>query len=144
MDQRRDGPMELMKATASIVSAFLMRKDVTRADLPSFIKEIHMSLSKLIENSFENQKDKIDTSSAPYLNVSDNFIISLLNGKPYKCLRPHLKHNGLTPGEYRRKFHLPADYPMVAPNLSETRRQYAARNSGGWRGCATEGESRSG
>lgn len=56
-----------------------------------------------------------------------DFIISLIDGKPYKALRRHLTTNGLTPDQYRERYSLKADYPMVAPTYSEARRAMAHR-----------------
>lgn len=59
--------------------------------------------------------------------ASDDFIISLIDGKPYKALRRHLSRHGLSPADYRQKFGLPDDYPMVAARYSKERRELANR-----------------
>lgn len=59
--------------------------------------------------------------------ASEEFIISLIDGKPYKALRRHLSRHGLSPAEYRQKFGLPEDYPMVAAKYSKERRELANR-----------------
>lgn len=59
--------------------------------------------------------------------ASKDHIISMIDGKPYKTLRRHLSRHGLTPAEYRERYNLKADYPMVAPNYSEARRSMAKK-----------------
>jgi predicted transcriptional regulator len=59
--------------------------------------------------------------------ASKDHLISMIDGKPYKTLRRHLSRHGLTPEQYRERFNLAADYPMVAPSYSETRREMAKR-----------------
>ena len=63
----------------------------------------------------------------PKKTISPDFIISLENGKPYKSLKRHLGLRGLTPFQYREKWGLPADYPMVAPNYSAARSALAVK-----------------
>nr|WP_281390000.1 MucR family transcriptional regulator [Novosphingobium jiangmenense] len=67
--------------------------------------------------------------------ASEDFIISLIDGKPYKALRRHLSRHGLTPAEYRQKFGLPDNYPMVAAKYSKERRELANRT---WTGRRSE------
>jgi len=68
--------------------------------------------------------------------ASDDHIISMIDGKPYKALRRHLSTHGLTPEEYRRRYNLKADYPMVAPSYSEARRAMAHKIGLGAKGRA--------
>ena len=93
-------------------------------DVPAFLQSMHAAVTKLGEPDV-----KVDTSSAevtPAVSVrkslaSRDHIISMIDGKPYRTLRRHLATNGLTPDEYRERYGLKSDYPMVAPSYSESR-----------------------
>jgi predicted transcriptional regulator len=69
---------------------------------------------------------------------SPDHIISLIDGKPYKSLRRHLGKNGMTPEQYRERYNLKADYPMVAPAYSESRREMAKKIGLGSKGRKAE------
>ena len=73
--------------------------------------------------------------------ASKDHIISLIDGKPYKTLRRHLSTHGLTPAEYRSRYGLKADYPMVAPNYSDARRTMAQKTGLGRKPRTSEGSS---
>jgi predicted transcriptional regulator len=73
--------------------------------------------------------------------ASKDHIISMIDGKPYKTLRRHLSTHGLTPDQYRERYNLKADYPMVAPNYSEARRSMAQKIGLGRKGAAPAGGS---
>lgn len=101
----------------------------TIEDVPAILQSTYASVAKL-----RNVADGSDATSkmkyAPAVSIrqslaSRDHIISLLNGKPYKSLRKHLANNGLTPEEYRVRYHLKPDYPMVSASYSETRRAIA-------------------
>jgi predicted transcriptional regulator len=69
--------------------------------------------------------------------ASKDHIISMIDGKPYKTLRRHLATNGLTPAQYRERYKLKADYPIVAPSYSEVRRAMAQKIGLGQKGRAS-------
>jgi predicted transcriptional regulator len=111
-------------------------------DVPAFLQSMHAAVTKLGEPDLEE-----DTSSAevtPAVSVrkslaSRDHIISMIDGKPYRTLRRHLAPNGLTPDEYRQRYGLKSDYPMVAPSYSETRSAMAKTLGLGRKSKRTEG-----
>lgn len=113
--------------TAQIVSAWVSNNVARPEELVETIKAVHsalVELQKRVETG--TTAEIIDQPVKPAIpikkSVTDDFIYSLFDGKPYKSLKRHLKatHN-MTPGEYRAHFGLPADYPIVAPGYSKKR-----------------------
>ncbi len=92
---------------------------------------MHSSVQSLVggsqveESPAEEPKEYVGTVTARKSLASPDHIISMIDGKPYKTLRRHLGTNGMTPVEYRERYGLKADYPMVAPTYSEARRTMA-------------------
>lgn len=113
--------------TAQIVSAWVSNNVARPEELVETIKTVHAALLAL-ENSGQNTKASEVVVEAPKpalpikKSVTDDFLYSLFDGKPYKSLKRHLRtsHN-MTPEEYRAHFGLPNDYPMVAPGYSKRR-----------------------
>jgi len=100
-------------------------------DVPSFLKNVFETITSISDG---NQalpateagiKEYSPAVTARKSLASSDVIISMIDGKPYKTLRRHLSANGLTPTEYRERYGLKADYPMVAPDYSERRRALA-------------------
>lgn len=101
-------------------------------DVPSFLEQMHDAVSKLsaappVEEEEVQREDYIPAVTVRKSLASKDHIISLIDGKPYKTLRRHLSGHGLTPEEYRERYNLRADYPMVSENYSETRRAMAKK-----------------
>jgi predicted transcriptional regulator len=120
--------------TVDIISAFVGNNHVPVDKLASLIASVHQSLSGLGEradvasplpNVLEKQKPAVSVKRS----VGTDHIISLENGKPYRSLRRHLAQQGMTPDQYRTKWNLPSDYPMVAESYSK-RRVEIARSMG--------------
>ncbi len=114
----------LITLTADIVAAHVSNNSVAVSDLPLLIANVHGALSGLggqvvVETPLE--------PAVPIRNsVKRDYIVCLDDGKKLKMLRRHLMtHYGMTPDDYRAKWGLPADYPMVAPAYAEQRRQLA-------------------
>ena len=117
----------LIEITADIVSAFVGNNAVRSTELPDLIHAVYTSLQGI-------GKPKADQEHAPVLtpavwikkSVTDDYIICLDNGKKFKSLRRHLQSAfGMTPEEYRAKWGLPRDYPMVAPGYAAKRSELA-------------------
>lgn len=109
---------------------------VAADDVPAFLRTMHSTLTELESGKSANGSEATDGANdeqyEPAVTVrkslaSRDHIISMIDGKPYKTLRRHLSTNGLTPEEYRARYNLKADYPMVAPTYSETRRAMAKK-----------------
>jgi predicted transcriptional regulator len=98
-------------------------------DVPAFLQSMHAAVAKL-ETAAEPEPAPEVQDHAPAVSVrkslaSPKHIISMIDGKPYKALRRHLAAHGLTTDEYRQRYGLKPDYPMVAPSYSEARRSMA-------------------
>ena len=117
-----------LELAADIVSAFVSNNSVSAADLPTLIASVHNSLQNV-----GNPPPKEEAKPTPAIpikkSITPDFLISLEDGKRYKSLKRHLTGRGLTPAQYREKWGLPADYPMVAPNYA-ARRSELARSMG--------------
>jgi predicted transcriptional regulator len=95
-------------------------------DVPAFLRSMHDAVARLSTAQAPAAESGSGQEYVPAVTVrkslaSREHIISLIDGKPYKTLRRHLATNGLTPAEYRERYGLKADYPMVAPAYSESR-----------------------
>ena len=118
-DGRSDQNIEL---TAEIVSAYVSNNPVPAAELPAFIASVHSALVTLGTPSAPEPEKAQKPAVNPKKSVFPDYIISLEDGKHYKSLKRHLMANfGLTPEEYRIKWGLPSDYPMVAPSYAAAR-----------------------
>ena len=125
-DQRT--PPNLIELAADIVSAFVSNNNVPTADLPTLIANVHAALQN-IEKPPQQQPEKPTPLMPIKKTITPDFLISLEDGKRYKSLKRHLAGRGLTPEQYREKWGLPRDYPMVAPNYA-ARRSELARSMG--------------
>ena len=98
-------------------------------DVPAFLAAMHHAVARLTDPA-PAEPEVAATEHSPAVSVrkslaSPDHIISMIDGKPYKTLRRHLSTNGLTPAEYRQRYNLKDDYPMVAATYSEARRAMA-------------------
>jgi predicted transcriptional regulator len=113
--------IQLIELTVNIVSAYVGNNPVPVASLPDLIASVNSSLSK-IGPSAEPEKPAQAPAVNPKRSVFPDYIICLDDGKKFKSLKRHLNvHYGLTPDEYREKWGLKSDYPMVAPNYAAQR-----------------------
>jgi predicted transcriptional regulator len=127
MDQP-EHPLDFASITADIVSSYVANNSVHRGDLPTVIASVHAALLGLTTPKQE-ECDKPQPAVSIRKSITPDFLISLEDGKKYKTLKRHLGKLGLTAEEYRAKWGLPADYPMVAPNYA-AKRSELARSSG--------------
>jgi predicted transcriptional regulator len=121
-----------VELAAELTAAWLANPNTrTNADdVPAFLLSMHAAVSQLSGVSAPEASGEPAQTYEPAVTArkslsSPDHIISLIDGKPYKTLRRHLATNGLTPEEYRARYGLKADYPMVAPTYSEARRTMA-------------------
>ncbi|RWC00328.1 MAG: transcriptional regulator [Mesorhizobium sp.] len=120
---------QLIELTADIVSAYVSKNPVPVASLPELIESVNSSLLKIGQPA-EPEKPLKTPAVNPKRSVFPDYIICLEDGKKFKSLKRHLGvHYGLTPNEYREKWGLNADYPMVAPNYA-AQRSALAKSSG--------------
>ena len=115
----------LITLTADIVSAHVSNNSVAVNDLPQLIANVHSALSGLGERTEEPQP-KPEPAVSIRSSIKPDYIVCLEDGKKLKMLKRHLMtHYQMTPDQYRQKWGLGADYPMVAPNYAEQRRMLA-------------------
>jgi predicted transcriptional regulator len=114
-------------------------------DVASFLKCVYETIAAISDDNQTLHATGVDTKDYPPAVTarkslaSSDVIISLIDGKPYKTLRRHLAAKGLTPAEYRERYGLKANYPMVAPDYSERRRALATKNGLGRHRAQTTG-----
>lgn len=114
--------------TADIVSAHVSNNSVSTGDLPGLISSVYASLAGLGGAPAAAEPEKLVPAVSIRSSIKPDYIVCLEDGKKLKMLKRHLMtHFGMTPDEYRTKWGLPADYPMVSPNYAETRRALAVK-----------------
>lgn len=123
-----DGMTEtLITLTAEIVSAHVSNNSVAVSDLPLLIQNVHNALTGL-SNIVAEPEVKQEPAVSVRASIKPDYIVCLEDGKKLKMLKRHLMtHYQMTPEQYRAKWNLPADYPMVAPNYAEQRRTLAKK-----------------
>jgi len=122
---KSDSSELLIELTAEIVAAYVSNNSVAANDLPGVISQVHAALGGTVapaEEVLEKQKPAVSVRRS----VQSDHLVCLEDGQKYKSLKRHLMSNhGLTPEQYREKWELPADYPMVAPAYAEARSRLA-------------------
>jgi len=126
VDVRAD--TDQLDQVAEIVSAFVSNNALSPADLPKLIAETHKVLRSLSAEQHPLAAEQLEPAVPVKKSVTADFIICLDDGKKFKSLRRHLAGLGMTPDEYRAKWGLPSDYPMVAPSYAATRSALAKAN----------------
>ncbi|KAA3448121.1 MucR family transcriptional regulator [Mesorhizobium sp. SARCC-RB16n] len=117
----QQGKTDLVSIAADIVSAYVSNNPVPAAELPKLIGEIHFALQN-VGTPVADPAVKLEPAVSIRKSVTPDYIICLEDGKKFKSLRRHLStHYNLSPEDYRHKWSLPADYPMVAPNYAAAR-----------------------
>ena len=119
------GDDTLLTLTADIVAAHVSNNSVAVNDLPILIQNVHQALAG-ISAATAAPEPKQDPAVSIRSSIKPDYIVCLEDGKKLKMLKRHLMtHYSMTPDDYRRKWGLAADYPMVAPNYAEQRRALA-------------------
>ena len=122
-DQKRsaaDGRGDLLRMTSEIAAAYLGNHSVSAKEVPSVINTIHKALCELGPAEARQPKQQATKAAVPVKrSVTPDYLVCLEDGKKLKMLKRHLRTNyDMTPEEYRAKWGLPPDYPMVAPNYA--------------------------
>ena len=118
----------LITQTADIVSAYVSNNTVVASDLPSVIQNVFDALSRASSTTGQTIREELRPAVPVKKSVTPEYIICLEDGKKFKSLKRHLRtHYNLTPEDYREKWGLPHDYPMVAPNYAAARSDLAKR-----------------
>ena len=127
MNEQSENQQELLAPTAAIGSSHVANNTVAVSDLPNVIENVYSTLAKL-GGAVEPAKPRQEPAVSVRASVKPDFIICLEDGKKLKMLKRHLMtHYNMTPEEYRAKWNLPADYPMVAPNYALQRQALAKK-----------------
>jgi len=118
-------PPELMSLTTQIVSAHVGNNTVAVNDLPNLIEQVYKTLANMGRDT-ENQAERPQPAVPIKKSVTPDYLVCLEDGKKLKMLKRHLKTAyDMTPEEYRERWGLPPDYPMVAPNYAKQRSRLA-------------------
>ncbi len=119
---------EILRMTAQIVAAYVGQNEVAGNKIPDLIRSVYSALSALASGEGAAKQEPAKPAVPIRKSVTPDYIICLEDGKKLKMLKRHLRTTyGMTPEEYRAKWGLPADYPMVAPNYAAQRSQFAKK-----------------
>jgi len=117
---------QLLEMTADIVSAYVSNNNVQAVEVPALISSIHAALIQVSNGAVEPEPEVKDPAVPVRKSITPDFLICLEDGRKFKSLKRHLrtKYN-MSPEEYRAKWGLAKDYPMVAPNYAKARSDLA-------------------
>jgi predicted transcriptional regulator len=120
-------PTNFVDLAADIVSAYVSNNTVAASEIPNLISEVYAALTRVARGP-DARREPQKPAVPPKRSVTPEHIVCLEDGKKFKSLRRHLRSQyGLSPEQYREKWGLPADYPMVAPNYAATRSALAKK-----------------
>lgn len=118
----------LLELSANIVAACIQQNQVAASDLPALIASTYSALKSAASGEAGKAEE---TALKPFLpikkSVTPDYIVCLEDGKRFKSMKGHLANLGMTPDQYRRKWGLPDDYPIVAPNYAASRSELAKK-----------------
>lgn len=130
---------DFTELTAEIVAAYVSHNSLSVADLPKFIADTHAALRGLSAAPKQAPAERPVPAVPIKKSVTPDYLICLEDGKKFKSLKRHLStHYNLSPEDYRERWGLPTDYPMVAPSYSATRSSLAKANGLGRKAEAVE------
>ena len=119
---------ELLRMTSEIVSSFVSNNPVTTDSLPDVIRSVYRTVSALSGAPEVRVDEKLKPAVPVSKSVTEDYIICLEDGRKLKMLKRYLRSRyDMSPDEYRRRWNLPADYPMVAPSYTERRSEFAKK-----------------
>ena len=119
---------DILRLATEIVAAYVSNNPIPVSEVPAMIKSVHGTLGSLVGVS----QNEVQTAQRPAIpikrSITPDYIVCLEDGKKLKMLKRYLRSNfNMTPEEYRAKWGLPADYPMVAPNYAAQRSEFAKK-----------------
>jgi predicted transcriptional regulator len=122
-------PSNSIELAAEIVAAFVANNSLPIVELPALIHSVHAALARLASGPVNTAPlvEKQEPAVSVRKSLTPDFLLCLDDGKKFKSLRRHLGTLGMTPDQYRAKWSLPSDYPMVAPNYAAARSEMAKR-----------------
>ena len=117
----------LTELTSELVAAYVSKNHVQASDVPELIRSVRQTLGSLNSTAAATAESEPPKPAVPIKkSVTDDYLISLFDGRRFKSLKRHLAaEHGMTPDDYRTRFGLPKDYPMVAPAYAEQRSSLA-------------------
>jgi predicted transcriptional regulator len=128
MESQSRPSSHLIELVSDIVSAYVAHNPVPVADLPKLIEKVHATLSDIQSTGGSEAKPELKPAVTVRKSVTDDHIVCLEDGKKFKSLKRHLRTRyDMSPEEYREKWSLPSDYPMVAPNYAKQRSDLARK-----------------
>lgn len=120
------GNGDFIALTAQIVSAYVSNNTVPSADIPALINQVHAALTRVSGKPADGHGEPLKPAVSVKKSITPEYIVCLEDGKKFKSLKRHLRTQyNMTPEQYREKWGLSADYPMVAPNYAAARSQLA-------------------
>ena len=115
-----------IELTAEIVSAYVSNNTVPASEIPSLISQVHSALSRVSGKTGDVTAEPLKPAISGKKSITPEYIVCLEDGKKFKSLKRHLRTQySMTPEQYREKWGLGTDYPMVAPNYAAARSQLA-------------------
>ena len=127
-EQELSADADLVTITATIVAAYVSKNPIASAELPGLIADTHAALSRAAGRPGTAERDDSKPRVAIKKSVMPDYIICLEDGKKVRTLKRYLRsHYDLSPEEYRAKWGLPHDYPMVAPSYAKLRSAFAKK-----------------
>lgn len=126
-NQKDSAKLEILSMTSDIVCSYIAQNSIAAEDLPILIKQVYTALEAPDNVARSHKRDEPLQPAVPIdQSIQNDFIICLEDGKKLKMLKRYLNVNfGMTPEDYRQRWGLPEDYPMVSPNYSKTRSSLA-------------------
>ena len=123
------GTLSPIELAAEMVAAFVSNNSVPTSELPALIHAVHTAVARLAQGPVDAPPQvEAKVPAVPIRkSITPDFLICLEDGKRFKTMRRHLAGLGLTPEQYRQKWSLPSDYPMVAPNYAAQRSAMAKK-----------------
>ena len=119
---------DVLKMAVEIVAAYVSNNNVNAAHVPDVINSVYSSLNSLNSQSPEKSTEALKPAISIRRSITPDYIVCLEDGKKLKMLKRHLRASyGMSPDDYRAKWGLPLDYPMVAPNYAEQRSNFAKK-----------------
>jgi predicted transcriptional regulator len=120
------GGSNYIALTAEIVSAYVSNNSVAAGDIPALINQVHTALSRVSNGNADGGTESPKPAISLKRSVTPEYIVCLEDGKKFKSLKRHLRTQyNMTPEQYREKWSLPPDYPMVAPSYAAARSELA-------------------
>lgn len=127
-DHGASGDGRLLRLTAQVVAAFVGNNRLAADQIADLIREVHRTFATLSRDRLDHASERLKPAAPIAKSVHDDYIVCLEDGKKLKMLKRYLRTTyNLSPDEYRKRWNLPADYPMVAPAYAARRSEFAKK-----------------